>query len=122
MLQYIPIKQSKIGIMLKMLVKEAAGYVLHHIPYKGKIFDRGPQGQTLANSVLNLLKTKGFLNKFYHVYSEYFFISLELGLDRNTYCTRTLCRNRPMPQRLTDSTFRPNETVYLNEQSDQTQY
>ena len=111
MLQYIPTKHSKFGIKLWMLVEAATGYVLNCIPYRGKTFDRAPQGQTLGSSVVfNLLSSGGFLNKFYHVYCDSSFTSLKLGSDllvRNTYLTGTLRRNRPMPQRLTDPNIHP---------------
>ena len=117
MLQYIPSKKVKFGIKLWMLVEATTGYILHCIPYRGRLYDRAPAGQSLGGSVvLNLLRKANLLNKYYHVYCDSFCTSLKLGtelLGLNTYLTGTLRRDRPMPQRIKDNNILPNECVYM---------
>ena len=117
MTQYIPTKHSKFGIKLWLLVEATTGYILQCIPYRGRRYDQAPPGEAFSNWIVRLLlSSANLLNKFYHVYCDSFFSSIQLATDllrQNTYLTGTLRKNRPMPALIKNANLAPNQTVYM---------
>ena len=55
MLQYIPSKAAKFGVKLWLIVESVSGYMLHTIVYRGKRYDRTPNGTTQGTHVVKTL-------------------------------------------------------------------
>ena len=117
MTQYIHTKASKFGIKMWLLVEEATGYVVHCIPYRGRLFDRAPAGRLFGLHIGGSLPSAAdMLHKNYHVCCDSIFTSIQLGeelLRDNTYITGTLRKNRQMPQRVKYCRLGPNQTIFM---------
>ena len=91
--QYIKNKRHKYGIKLYQLT-ESSGLVLKTLVYCGSLDSTGGKGHS-ENVVLHLMEGK--LDKGHALYMDNFYNSQYLAsllLDRHTYCTGTLRKNR----------------------------
>ncbi|CAG2222462.1 unnamed protein product [Mytilus edulis] len=120
MLQYIPSKRSRFGIKFWVLAEAVTGYVLQMHIYLGKTFEPALPAGTLqgTNVVIKLLQSADLLNKWYHVFTDNFFSSLNLArtlLVQRTHLTGTLRKNRPMPNMIKNANPDPGQTTYARQ-------
>lgn len=117
MRQYIPTKSAKYGVKFWMLVEAASGYVMQMHIYRGKTFDPTPARHLQGTDVVHqLLSACDLLNKGYHVFCDSFFASLNLAqtlLEKATYLTGTLRKNRPMPTTIKTANINPGGNLFM---------
>ncbi|CAC5424426.1 unnamed protein product [Mytilus coruscus] len=123
MLQYIPSKRSRFGIKFWILAEAVTGYVFQMHINLGKTFEPALPAGTLqgTNVVIKLLQhVQGadLLNKWYHIFTDNFFLSLNLArplLVQRTHLTGNLRRNRPMPNMIDNADPDPGQTTYARQ-------
>lgn len=120
MMQYIPSKKAKFGVKFWMLCEAVTGYVLQINIYLGKKIEPATPVNTLQGThvVTKLLRGAGLLMKWYHVFTDNFFSSLQLAntlWQNRSFLTGTLRSTRPMPKMIKNANPNPGHEIYARQ-------